>query len=76
MQSMPLAKALPANDERQDYLRARIVPTGVEPASRQDSSMFATMAHADVLIVRVAQAPAAEIGDLVSSVPIAEALRL
>lgn len=78
-QSMPLARALPANDERQDYLRARIVPTrdglGVEPASRQDSSMFATMAHAEMLIIRAPHAPPAKAGELVSCVPIASALQ-
>lgn len=52
-----LAAPLPANDLRQDYLRASLEPGGGGPplaraASRQDSSMQATLAHADALIVR------------------------
>jgi molybdopterin molybdotransferase len=57
-----VVRALPENDEREEYLRARIVAgddsgTWVEPAARQDSSMFATMTQADVLIVRPPHAP-------------------
>ena len=45
------------NDERQDYLRARLENTGmkeviVTPFDRQDSSMLANYANADCLIVR------------------------
>jgi molybdopterin molybdotransferase len=53
-----LAGTLAANDEREDYMRGRYVgrsPDGrrrVEAAGRQDSSMFATFAAADALIVR------------------------
>jgi molybdopterin molybdotransferase len=49
---------LAANDAREDYVRGRYVgrsPEGrrrVEPAERQDSSMFATFAAADALVVR------------------------
>ncbi len=48
-----LAAGLPTGGERTEYLRARY--TGerrVAPAERQDSSMLATLAHADALIVR------------------------
>lgn len=48
-----LAEALPAGGERQEYLRAAYVRPGeVRAASQQDSSMFATLAAADVLLVR------------------------
>jgi molybdopterin molybdotransferase len=53
-----LARGLAANDAREDYVRGRYVgrsPEGrrrVEPAERQDSSMFATFAAADALVVR------------------------
>lgn len=48
-----LAEALPPGGERQDYLRGTWVSsTTVRAAERQDSSMFATLAKADVLIVR------------------------
>jgi molybdopterin molybdotransferase len=51
--SARLATPLPAGGERAEYLRARYGAEGtVAPAERQDSSMFATLAHADALIVR------------------------
>jgi molybdopterin molybdotransferase len=63
-----LAADLPANDERQDYLRATLARDGqgrltVRAFDRQDSSMLATVAHADALIVRAVHAPAAKAGD-------------
>lgn len=64
---LPLAGPVPANDRRQDYLRARIVvdaagASAVEPFARQDSSMMARLAAADALIVRPPNAPAADVG--------------
>jgi molybdopterin molybdotransferase len=69
-----LGAALNANDRRQDYLRAHLsfdaqgrrVATAFE---RQDSSMFATLAHADCLIVRPPLAPPAAAGETVEIVP-------
>ena len=66
-----LGGPLPANDRRQDYLRARLdtdahghrIATAFE---RQDSSMLATLAHAEGLIERPAHAPAAAAGDSVT----------
>ena len=63
-----LAADLPANDERQDYLRATLSRdaqgrTTARAFDRQDSSMLATVAHADALIVRAPQAPAAKAGE-------------
>ena len=65
-----LDAALGANDRRQDYLRARLSHDAhghgfVTPFDRQDSSMMATLAHADCLIVRPPHAPPAEPGDTV-----------
>jgi molybdopterin molybdotransferase len=66
-----LAAAMPANDERQDYVRARVKhgaedgDTVVEPFRIQDSSMLSTFAMADALIVRPPWAPAAELGAIV-----------
>ena len=64
-----LASDLPENDNRQDYLRARI--TGqkdghplVESFTRQDSSMLRILSEAQCLIVREAHAPAAKAGDM------------
>jgi molybdopterin molybdotransferase len=64
-----LGRDVPANDGRQDYLRARIEPAGddplprVTPARTQDSSMLRLLAEADVLLLRTAHAPPAAAGD-------------
>ncbi|MEN5081508.1 gephyrin-like molybdotransferase Glp [Bosea sp. TWI1241] len=62
-----IAVDLPANDERQDYLRATLEQGADGPVAtpfpRQDSSMLATMARADALVVRPVNAPAAKAGD-------------
>ena len=70
-----LGAPLGANDRRQDYLRARLsydsegrrVATAFE---RQDSAMFATLAHADCLIVRPPHADPLEAGQVVEIVPL------
>jgi molybdopterin molybdotransferase len=62
-----LGRELPANDKRQDHLRARVttgsdgvpVATSVGP---QDSSLVGNLAAADALIVRLPHAPAAPAG--------------
>jgi molybdopterin molybdotransferase len=66
-----LAEPLPANDHRQDYLRATIVNGRVSAAALQDSSMLATLARATCLIVRPPHAPPAAIGDIVDILPLA-----
>lgn len=62
-----LAVDLPANDERQDYLRAEFVDAEgerrVKPFGRQDSSMLANLARAEALVIRPAFAEAAPAGD-------------
>lgn len=75
----PLAAPLAANDEREDYMRAYWrsdggQPPRVRPADRQDSSMFATFAHADLLLRRPPHDPARAAGDLVEVIEIARAL--
>lgn len=62
-----LGAPLPANDRRQDHLRARLAPgedgTPVATAfERQDSAMLRLFAVADALILRPPHAPAAETG--------------
>jgi molybdopterin molybdotransferase len=69
--SATLAEPLPANDRRQDYLRAKLDRGRVTVAGIQDSSMLATLARADCLVVRAPHAPAAQIGDTVEIIPIA-----
>ncbi|MGX9393513.1 molybdopterin molybdotransferase MoeA [Nitrobacteraceae bacterium UC4446_H13] len=59
-----LGNALPANDQRQDYLRASLArrPDGVTVAttvSHQDSSLLANLAAAQALVIRPPFAPAA-----------------
>jgi len=65
-----LAHALPANDSRQDYLRARLFRRDnevfAESFSLQDSSMQSALARADALIVRPPHAQALVEGDRVS----------
>jgi molybdopterin molybdotransferase len=63
-----LGTDLPANDSRQDYMRAALSrsPEGHLVATaqkRQDSSMLATLAESEGLIVRAPHAAAATAGD-------------
>ena len=68
-----LAVDLPANDDRDDYLRARLVRGRealplVTPLPRQDSSMLSALAEADCLLIRpafAAPAPAGTICEIV-----------
>lgn len=66
-----LGAALPANDRRQDYLRATWQDGAVIAASAQDSAMLTTLAAADCLIVRPPHAAPAQAGALVDIVPLA-----
>ena len=62
-----LAVDLPANDERQDYLRSTFVTEAgerrVKPFPKQDSSMLATLARAEALVIRPVFAEPAKAGD-------------
>jgi len=65
-----LGSDLEENDRRQDYLRARLsyAENGeriATPFNKQDSSMMATLAHADCLIVRSPHAEAIQQGSRV-----------
>jgi molybdopterin molybdotransferase len=60
--------ALPANDEREDYLRASLTRRSdgaliATAFARQDSSMLATLARAECLLIRPAHAPALHEGN-------------
>lgn len=70
-----LGNDLPENDEREDYLRATLLPgeNGSLIATayqKQDSSMFATVAQADALIIRSPHAATAKSGDPVNVIPL------
>ncbi len=63
-----LGADLPANDGRQDYMRAALARTetgalAATAQSRQDSSMLAVLAESEALIVRPPHALAAKTGD-------------
>ena len=73
--SATLGEALPENDRREDYLRARLERDSsgaltALPFSRQDSSMLATMAKAEALIIRAPHAPPAAAGAPVQVIPL------
>ncbi|GLR96540.1 MULTISPECIES: molybdopterin molybdotransferase MoeA [Bradyrhizobium] len=62
-----LGRDLDANDQREDYLRARLKQRDdgafvAVPVSHQDSSLLANLAAAQVLLVRAPFAPRAEAG--------------
>ncbi|KIZ40843.1 MULTISPECIES: gephyrin-like molybdotransferase Glp [Rhodopseudomonas] len=66
-QPAKLGGDLPANDQRQDYVRARleIDPDGqllATPVQRQDSSLLGKLAAAQALVIRSPFAPAASAG--------------
>ncbi len=63
-----LDAAMPANDKREDYVRARLSfgddgRLRARPFSTQDSSMLMTLARADGLVRRAPFAPPAEAGE-------------
>jgi len=71
-----LAHALPANDARQDYLRAQLSSRDgerfVEALPVQDSSHLTALARADALIVRAPHAPAAAQGERALIIPLGD----
>jgi molybdopterin molybdotransferase len=71
-----LLSDLPANDQRQDYLRAKLKRGAdgaleAEAFTAQDSSMMSLLVKADCLIVRPPHAPPAKPGATVEIVPLA-----
>jgi molybdopterin molybdotransferase len=68
-----LGRDLPANDQRQDYLRSRLAvgadgETVATPFEAQDSALMARFAEADCLVVRPPNAPPARAGERVEIV--------
>ena len=77
--ALPVREVLSAhdllpNDQREDYLRGGLHRDAdgewVTAARRQDSSMFATLADADALLIRRPFAPAAARGTPVPILPL------
>lgn len=80
VQRYRLGMDLPANDAREDYLRAALIPAAdgvleAHPAARQDSSMLRILAGADALVIRAPHAPALVRGAEVEAISL-EALGL
>lgn len=71
-----LARDLPANDSRQDYLRARCEyrdgELWTEPFARQDSSMLSVFTAADCLLLRISNAAPAKFGERVPVLPLVD----
>ena len=67
---LPLAGALPANGARRDHLRGCVRNGAVTVTARQDSAMLASLAAADVLVVRHPHAAAATSGEIVDCIPL------
>ena len=72
-----LGTALPENDRRFDFLRARMETTtegdlAALPFPVQDSSMLKTLARADALVLRAPHAPTAAIGEAVDVILLAD----
>jgi molybdopterin molybdotransferase len=67
---LPLARALPANGERTEFLRGEFGPGGVVPSTQQDSSALAALSAANCLVMRPTGAPPAVIGDLADVFPL------
>ncbi len=66
---------LPANDLRQEFMRASLDqrdarPPIATPFRKQDSSLLSRLAKADCLVIRPAHAPAAKKGDLAQALPL------
>ena len=64
-----LAVALPANGPRRDYMRATLARDAggldlATPIASQDSSLVKAFAHADALLARAPNAPAAAAGEM------------
>ena len=69
-----LGRDMPANDEREDYLRSELAltPEGwvAMPFGRQDSSMLGTLARAQALTIRPAHAAPAKKGEACRILPL------
>jgi molybdopterin molybdotransferase len=78
LREVAVVGALEPNDLRQDYLRARHVEgfqgRRVAVAARQDSSMLATFAGADALVVRPPHDPARAPSSIMNAIELSEAL--
>ncbi|KAB7648777.1 gephyrin-like molybdotransferase Glp [Polymorphobacter fuscus] len=68
IEQLPLAAALPANDQRRDHIRARRTAEGALPFASQDSARLGVLAAAELLIIREPGAAAAAAGECVACI--------
>lgn len=69
-QLRPATTPIPANGPREAFLCASLSSEGVAICDRQDASGQARLAGADCLVRRPADAPAANVGELVLALPL------
>jgi molybdopterin molybdotransferase len=69
-----LAVPLRENDQRQDYLRSRLLPPDstsplprIEPLTPQDSSMLSALAYCNALLLRPPFDPARQPGEILQA---------
>lgn len=62
---VPLTAAIAANGPREHYMRGFADVDGVRCAGQQDSSLLSVLSASNVLIVRAADAPAQDVGEMV-----------
>jgi len=65
-----LAVAMPANGPREHYMRAKIGPDGLHPATQQDSALLSVLADADALLVRPPGDKPRQAGDVMQYIPL------
>jgi molybdopterin molybdotransferase len=75
-ETVRLGAKLPANDIREDYIRASLLTQVdglwvAEPYAKQDSGMISRLAAADALIIRPPFAPACAVGETVLAIRLA-----
>ena len=67
---MPLAVDLPKGGPRTHFMRALVRDGAVHPESNQDSSLLSVLAQADVLMIRPADDPARQSGEMMECIPL------
>lgn len=68
--SATLTAAIPANGPREHYMRGRVDRGQITVFDRQDSSLLTVLSEANALILRPADDPARDVGDLLEYLPL------
>ncbi len=64
-QTAILSEDMPANGQREHYMRATVKGDEITPSARQDSALLSVLANANALLIRPVDAPAISKGDRV-----------